>query len=123
MANHPSADKRNRQRITRTTRNRAIESTVKTHVKRVRTALDEKNKEVATEALATATRALNAAASKGAIHPKAASRTISRLSAQVFKLAGTTKAAPKGAAKAAEKPAAKPAAEKKAPAKKAAAKK
>ena len=119
MANHPSADKRNRQRITRTARNRSIESTVKTHVKRVRTALDEKNKEGATQALAAAIQTIDKAASKGAMHPKAASRTIARLSAQVFKLAGTTKAAAKAAAPKAEaKPAkAAPKAEKK-PAKK-----
>ena len=123
MANHPSAEKRNRQRITRTVRNRAIESTVKTHVKRVHAALTEKNKEGATQALAVAVKSLDKAATKGAIHPKAASRTISRLSAQVHKLAGTTKAAPKAAAKAPEaapKKAAAPKAEKaeKKPAKK-----
>ena len=59
MANHPSADKRNRQRITRTARNRAIESSVKTVVKRVHTALTEKNKDGATRALAIAVKALD----------------------------------------------------------------
>ena len=48
--------------------------------------------------LEEAVKALDKAATKGAIHPKAASRTISRLSAQVHKLAGTTKAAPPKAA-------------------------
>ena len=125
MANHPSADKRNRQRITRTARNRAIESSVKTVVKRVHTALTEKNKDGATRALAIAVKALDKAATKGAIHPKAASRTVSRLSAQVHKLAGTTKAAPPKAAPSkpaveakAAKPAKAAAAPKKAPAKK-----
>ena len=37
MANHPSAEKRNRQRITRTARNRTLKSSVRTLVKRLRT--------------------------------------------------------------------------------------
>ena len=39
MANHPSAEKRNRQRAKRTDRNRGVTSAVRTLVKRVRTAL------------------------------------------------------------------------------------
>ena len=42
MANHPSAEKRNRQRIKRTDRNRAAKSAVRTLVKRVRTAIAAK---------------------------------------------------------------------------------
>lgn len=87
MANHASAEKRNRQRITRTARNRAITSAVRTVVKRVHAAIAAKDKAKATTALKTAVVALDKAASKGSIHPKAASRTISRLSAQVHKLA------------------------------------
>jgi small subunit ribosomal protein S20 len=86
VANHPSAEKRNRQRIKRTDRNRAISSTVRTLVKRVRTALHAKDKAAATTALAAATVALDKAATKGAVHRKAASRTIARLSAQVHRL-------------------------------------
>ena len=86
MANHPSADKRNRQRITRTARNRTISSTVRTHVKRVRAAIAAKDKEGAKKALAAAVSQIDKAASKGVGHRKAASRTISRLSAQVHKL-------------------------------------
>ena len=87
MANHPSAEKRNRQRITRTARNRAVSSTVRTHVKRVRTAIAGKDKAGATKALQAAISEIDRATSKGAIHRKAASRTIARLSAQVHKLA------------------------------------
>lgn len=86
MANHPSAEKRNRQRVTRTARNRAITSSVRTLVKRVRTALHAKDKDAAATALKAATVALDKAASKGVFHPKAASRTISRLSAQLHRL-------------------------------------
>jgi small subunit ribosomal protein S20 len=86
VANHPSAEKRNRQRVKRTTRNRAVVSSVRTLVKRVRTALHAKDKTAAESALKAATVALDKAATKGAYHPKAASRTISRLSAQVHRL-------------------------------------
>lgn len=87
MANHPSAQKRNRQRITRTARNRAVSSVVRTHVKRVRTALAGKDKAGATSALKAAISQIDKATSKGVLHPKAASRTIARLSEQVHKLA------------------------------------
>jgi small subunit ribosomal protein S20 len=86
VANHPSAEKRNRQRIKRTDRNRAAASAVRTLVKRVRTALHAKDKAGATTALKAATIALDKAATKGVCHPKAVSRTIARLSAQVHKL-------------------------------------
>ncbi len=87
MANHPSAEKRNRQRLTRTARNRSITSSVRTHVKQVRTAIHDKQKDAAVKALAVAISALDRAAQKGALHRKAASRTIARLSAQVHELA------------------------------------
>jgi small subunit ribosomal protein S20 len=87
VANHPSAEKRNRQRIKRTDRNRAVSSTVRSLVKRVRTALHAKDKAAATVALGIATVALDKAATKGVVHPKAASRTIGRLAAQVHRLA------------------------------------
>lgn len=86
MANHPSAEKRNRQRIVKTARNRAINSSVRTLVKRVRTAIHAKDKDAATVALKAATKALDKAATKGAVHTKAASRTVARLSAQVHRL-------------------------------------
>lgn len=86
MANHPSAEKRNRQRLVKTARNRAVSSTVRTLVKRVRTALHAKDKAAATTALKAATIALDKAATKGAVHVKAASRTIARLSAQLHSL-------------------------------------
>ncbi len=87
MANHPSAEKRNRQRITRTARNRAVSSSVRTFVKRVRAAIEAKNTGDATAALKVAIVQLDKAATKGVLHVKAASRTISRLSAQVHALA------------------------------------
>ena len=86
MANHPSAEKRNRQRVTRTLRNRTVSSSVRTLVKAVNTAITAKNKDSAKTALARAIKALDQAASKGVLHKKAVSRTISRLSVRVHKL-------------------------------------
>jgi small subunit ribosomal protein S20 len=86
VANHPSAEKRNRQRIKRTDRNRAAKSAVRTLVKRVRLAIASKDKAAAKAALVTAVKALDKAATKGVVHDKAASRTVSRLSSQVHHL-------------------------------------
>ncbi|MGZ5969282.1 MAG: 30S ribosomal protein S20 [Polyangiales bacterium] len=86
MANHASAEKRNRQRITKTARNQARVSAVRTFVKKVRTAIAAKDASAAKSALTVAIEQLDKAATKGAIHTKAASRTIGRLSAQVAKL-------------------------------------
>lgn len=87
MANHASAEKRNRQRVQRTERNRSIKSSVRTHVKKVRAAVAAKDKDAAVAALKAAGKALDKAATKGAVHTKAASRTIGRLAAAVAKLA------------------------------------
>jgi len=87
VANHASAEKRNRQRITKTARNKARVSAVRTFVKKVRTAIAAKDATAAKSALRVAIEQLDKAATKGAVHSKAASRTIGRLSAQVAKLA------------------------------------
>ena len=87
MANHPSAEKRNRQRIKRSLRNRSVKSAVRTLVKRVRAALESQDTAKAAEALKVAVVALDKAASKGVVHVKSASRQVSRLSAQVHRLA------------------------------------
>jgi small subunit ribosomal protein S20 len=91
VANHPSAEKRNRQRIKRTTRNRSVKSAVRTQLKDVRAALSAKDAKAAKEALEEATRALDQAASKGVLPKKNASRKVSRLAKQVHKL-GAAKA-------------------------------
>lgn len=86
MANHPSAEKRNRQRVKRTLRNRSVRAAVRTELKAVRSAITAKDAKAAKAALLEATVSLDKAATKGAIHPKAASRHISRLTAHVHKL-------------------------------------
>jgi small subunit ribosomal protein S20 len=87
VANHPSAQKRNRQRVKRTLRNRSVRSAVRSEVKVARAAIASKDVKAATAALMAATVSLDKAASKGALHPKAASRQISRLAAHLHKLA------------------------------------
>jgi small subunit ribosomal protein S20 len=86
VANHPSAEKRNRQRVKRTLRNRSIKNAVRTHIKTVRAAIVANDKKAAKEALAEATVAIDKAASKGALAREAASRKVSRLASQVHKL-------------------------------------
>ena len=92
MANHPSAEKRNRQRIKRTLRNRAVKSAVRTEVKAVRTAVEAKDPKPATQALAEAAVSLAKAAGKGAIPKKTASRKVARLAKSVHALGAAAKA-------------------------------
>ena len=86
MANHKSAEKRNRQRIKRTLRNRGVRSEFRTLVKTVRAAITSGDLEAAKSALTPAASALTAAASKGVLHRRTASRKVSRLAAAVHKL-------------------------------------
>lgn len=79
LANHKSALKRIRQTAKRTERNRYIRSTMRTHVRRVREAVESGNKEAAQTELLAAIRKIDKAATKGVIHRKQASRRVSRL--------------------------------------------
>ena len=89
MANHASAEKRNRQRIKRTARNRADKSALRTEIKKARTAVKAAPAD-ATAAVRTATSELDRAASKGTIPRRRASRLAGRLAAALHK---ATKAA------------------------------
>ncbi len=86
MANHPSAAKRNRQTIKRTEQNKSLRSALRTSVKKARSALAEGSTEAAKPLVLAASSFLARAASKGIIHMKNASRTTSRLQAQLAKL-------------------------------------
>jgi small subunit ribosomal protein S20 len=83
MANHASAEKRNRQRIVRTTRNRAVRSALRSRVRAARAALEAAtqsgSKEEALAAAQVAKIALAKAAGKGVIHRNTAARSKSRL--------------------------------------------
>ncbi|MGB1701407.1 MAG: 30S ribosomal protein S20 [Nannocystaceae bacterium] len=83
MANHKQAEKRNRQRLKRRQRNLMYLSTMRTHIKRVRKAIDGSDGEAAKAGLPVAVRAIDRAASKGVIHRNTAARYISRLTKAV----------------------------------------
>ncbi len=87
MANIKSAKKRILVINTRTERNKAIRSRVKTYVKKVYQCVEAGDKDAATEALREATGELNKACSKGIYHKNTVSRKISRLAACVNKMA------------------------------------
>ncbi|MBN2197404.1 MAG: 30S ribosomal protein S20 [Polyangiaceae bacterium] len=78
MANHPSAEKRNRQRIKRAAHNRAIRTAVRTAVRKARVAIETGNENAAVLAKAASV-AVAKAAQKGVVPRPTASRTVSRL--------------------------------------------
>jgi small subunit ribosomal protein S20 len=78
VANHPSAEKRKRQRPKRHLRNRLALGTMRTALKKARTALDGKSADAATLVQA-AVRAIDRAVTKGVVPRRTASRLISRL--------------------------------------------
>ncbi len=82
MANHKSALKRHRQSEKIRVRNAAVRSTMRSAVKKTRLAIDENQTKEAGASLATATRLLDRAVSKGIIHKNNAARKISRLTKQ-----------------------------------------
>ena len=89
MANHASAEKRNRQRIVRTERNRSVKGAVRTLVKKARaavTATGAKGADIAAT-VAAAVKAVDRAASKRVVHPKTAARVKSRLAKAAHKAA------------------------------------
>ncbi len=79
MAHHKSAIKSIKQNPKKNARNRHVSSTLKTYIKRVREAVDAKNKDAAVAALQAAIPVIDASASNGVIHSSNASRNVSRL--------------------------------------------
>jgi small subunit ribosomal protein S20 len=83
VANIASAEKKNRQRLRRRARNLFHLTTMRTYVKRVRTAIDASDGKTAQTALLEAIRIIDRAAQRGAIDKKAAARKKSRLTLAV----------------------------------------
>lgn len=83
VANHKSAEKRNRQRTKRRARNLMWLSPMRTYMKRVRSALETGDLDTAKETLPKAITAVTKAAVRGAIHRNTASRYVSRLTRSV----------------------------------------
>lgn len=86
MPHHKSAKKRVRQTTRRTERNKSQNSQMKTFVKKVRTAIEEKNKEEALKNLPIVQALLDRLAKRGFIKSETAARRNSRLASQVAKL-------------------------------------
>lgn len=83
MANIKSAKKRILVIETKTARNKAIKSRVKTSIKKVEAAVAAKDAAAAKTALSVAISDINKAASKGIYHKNNAARKVSRLSQAV----------------------------------------
>ena len=83
MANHKSALKRNRQSLLRRMRNRANKTKMKSAIKAIYAAIEEKSADKAQEALKAAVPIIDRTAVNGAIHKKNASRKVSRLTRHV----------------------------------------
>ncbi len=86
MANHKSAEKRNRQSKVRRLRNRINKTKMKSAIRKVDEAIEAGSEEQAKEALQAAIPVIARTASKGTIHSKNASRKISRLTKSVNKI-------------------------------------
>ena len=87
LANIKSAKKRILVTETRTARNKAIRSEVKTSIKKVEAAVAAKDKAAAQAALANATSVIESACSQGVYHKNNAARNVSRLSKLVNSVA------------------------------------
>ncbi|QCD53407.1 30S ribosomal protein S20 [Campylobacter sp. RM16192] len=79
MANHKSAEKRARQTIKRTERNRFYRTRLKNITKAVRVAVEAGDKEAALNALKDANKSLHSFVSKGFLKKQTASRRVGRL--------------------------------------------
>ncbi len=94
MPHSNQAKKRLRQDKAKSEKNRSLKSSMKTYVKKVLKAVEDKDSAEAKEALRHTMKRIDKAAKKNVIHKKQASRKISRLSKKVAGLdkAGDDKA-------------------------------
>ena len=87
MPNIKSAKKRVKVIQTRTARNKAIKSEVKTNIKKVEAAVTANDKAAATAALTEAVKKIEMAGSKGVYHKNTVARKVSRLTKLVNSIA------------------------------------
>ena len=87
MANIKSAKKRIIVNRTKSDRNKAIKSGVKTAMTKVFAAIEAGDKNAANAALVAATKTIEMAATKGVYHTNNAARKVSRLATAVNKMA------------------------------------
>ncbi len=88
MANHKSAEKRNRQAQIRRMRNRVNKTKMKTAIKKLDEVVAAGSMDEAKEILPITASVIAKTASKGTIHKKTASRKISRLTKRVNAMNG-----------------------------------
>ena len=86
MANHKSALKRARQNIKLRTRNRALRSTLRTHLKTYRALLSAKNGSEAATQYPKMQKVIDKMVTKGILHRNAAARYKSRLATALLKV-------------------------------------
>lgn len=87
MANHKSAEKRARQTIKKTERNRFYRTRLKNITKAVREAAANNDKNAANEAFKIANKSIHAMVSRGFLKKQTASRRVSRLALLINKIA------------------------------------
>jgi small subunit ribosomal protein S20 len=86
MANKKSSKKDIRRIAKRTVANKATRTSLKTYIKKVRTAVDAKDAANVTDALRLAQKSLDKAVKRGIIHKNQASRRLSRIAAAAKKV-------------------------------------
>lgn len=86
MANHKSAEKRNRQAQARRLLNKMNKTRMKTVIRKLDEAVAAGSVDTAKDVLREATSVIATTASKGTIHKRNASRKISRLTKRVGKM-------------------------------------
>ena len=86
MANHKSAEKRNRQAERRNEVNRRNRGALRTEIKRLRAAVEDGNREEAQTLLPKTVSVIDRSVQKGVLHKNAAARYKSRLTGSVTKL-------------------------------------
>lgn len=96
MPNTKSAAKRLRQNINRRLRNRSVKRAVRTQCRKVITAIEQGNADLARAEFRSAAKKLDQAAAKGVIHRNAAARHKARLASKM-KAAGISPVPPKPA--------------------------
>ena len=86
MAKHLSVIKRHHQSLVRRERNQQIKSRLKTLIKKVRSAVEPKDRDNASAQLREVNRIMGKAVSRGVLKHKTASRKLSRLARRVHLL-------------------------------------
>ena len=86
MANHKSAEKRNRQSQASRLRNRVNKTQMKGAVRKVNEAVQAGSVDEAKEAIKIAIPVIEKTATKGSLHKKNASRKVSRLTKSINKM-------------------------------------